>query len=100
MATFGIDFDKTYTADPELFSMFISNALMRGHKVVIVTAKDASSSWKVDAVLTPKVPVVYAGLFRWKEEAAREAGFEVDVWMDDNPEFIKEMDEHERVFMR
>lgn len=36
----------------------------------------------------------------WKREAARRAGFSVDVWVDDQPEYIAEQDSRRCVCMR
>lgn len=37
--TFGMDFDNTFTACPELFGRFIKDAESLGHCVVLVTAR-------------------------------------------------------------
>jgi len=36
---FGLDFDDTFTADPELWAMFIREAQAKGHRVYCVTAR-------------------------------------------------------------
>ena len=33
-----IDFDDTFSADPELWTAFILNAQQRGHKIICVSA--------------------------------------------------------------
>lgn len=35
----GLDYDHTFTADPDLWRQFISDAQRRGHTVVCVTAR-------------------------------------------------------------
>lgn len=37
--TFGLDYDDTFTADPDLWRQFVSDALRRGHAVVCVTGR-------------------------------------------------------------
>ena len=94
---FSIDYDETYTADPITFRALISLLLGLGHTVVMVTGRedipgfneqprDAMASF--NDVLEDGVHVIFAG-GRWKDVAAREAGYVVDVWIDDNPTYIK-----------
>jgi hypothetical protein len=33
------------------------------------------------------IPVVFAGV-NWKKVASLNAGFKVDIWIDDNPEYV------------
>ena len=35
--TIAIDFDKTFTADPELWLSFIRSASLRGHEIICAT---------------------------------------------------------------
>ena len=78
-----IDWDKTFTVDPGLFSLFINGALDRGHKCIIVTGRQKS-----DPVVPPfEIPIIYAGN-EWKNDAALAAGYKVDIWIDDMPGMI------------
>lgn len=99
MALFGIDYDGTWTADPELFREFVVLLLARGHRAVIVTSRDdrpmitdPSRHWgdEVRKAVCGLIPIVFAGLDRRKDEAARAAGHAVDVWIDDRPQDIRD----------
>lgn len=91
---FGIDFDGTFGADPELFHKFLDLIEASGrHKAVIVTARNKPSfgatGWingqpLVEVVTKGRIPVVYAGS-NPKREAALKAGYSVDIWIDDYP---------------
>ena len=94
---FGIDFDNTFSADPALFHSFLDLLTARGHKAVIVTGrskptgKGGLSEFLVEVVTKGRLPIVYAGM-KFKRLAATEAGYNVDIWIDDNPEFIDKQD--------
>jgi hypothetical protein len=82
----GLDFDGTWTVDPEFWNAFVELAVKRhGHKVVLVTGR---KGWTEDMAryrLPPALPIVYAGLTKSKREMAEAAGWKVDVWIDDMP---------------
>lgn len=90
---FGIDFDGTFAADPALFHSFLDLLTARGHKAVIVTGRTKPTGryglkeFEVEVVTKGRLPIVYAGM-EFKRLAATEAGYNVDIWIDDNPEFI------------
>ncbi len=84
-----LDYDNTYTRDPEMWNKFILDAEEIGHKVICVTGRA-----HLDHFMKPVLdsigklcPVVFAGS-KWKRDAALEAGWKVDVWIDDMPEYI------------
>lgn len=64
---FGIDYDDTWTADPDLFFQFLELLEKRGHKAVIVTARNKPSfgsngTWSgepIEIAVKGKLPVVY-----------------------------------------
>jgi hypothetical protein len=92
----GLDFDRTLTADPELFLAFAAMARDRGHRVVIVTARgdqqmrsDPSRHWGDEVrAAVGDLPVVFSGWDDWKANAAKKAGYDIQVWMDDKPNEI------------
>lgn len=92
---FGIDYDDTWTRDPELFFQLLDLLQKRGHSAVIVTARNKPSfgsngGWNgepIEIAVKGKLPVVYAGNST-KREAANRAGYKVDVWIDDSPFYI------------
>jgi Asp/Glu/hydantoin racemase len=79
-----IDYDDTYTLDPEGWELFICLMQGRGHEVVCITKRYKTLLQEV--IDTVSVPVI--GASRSKMEAARMSGHKVDVWIDDKPETI------------
>lgn len=82
MKIFGIDYDETYSYDPELFDAFIKLAKDRGHHVCIVTFRDESQPVKVEGV------EVFYTSGKYKAPYMRSIGYEPDIWIDDWPELI------------
>lgn len=78
-----IDWDKTITADLVLFQAFVELANQRGHKAIVVTGRHAHDPIEAPFV----IEVIYAG-DKWKHDAAAEAGYVVDIWIDDCPGMI------------
>ncbi len=86
--TIAIDYDKTWTADPDLWNTFTKLAKSRGHQVIIATSRVAP-----DADGNPEfktLPVLFCGK-EFKEVFCREAGYEVDIWIDDMPGTIQQV---------
>ena len=79
-----IDYDNTFSADPEGWRQVIDLMISRGHEVICITKRPA---WKMQEVID-SVPVKVIGADRFKIEAATMAGHKVDVWIDDKPETI------------
>lgn len=91
--TFGIDFDGTFTADPDLWRAFVHSAKAKGHKCVCVTARAdqemltlPSRHWgdEVREALGDLMPIVFCDSDP-KELRTLRAGWNVDVWIDDDP---------------
>lgn len=80
-----LDFDDTYTRDPQFWDQFIVNAKNRGHDVRIVTFR--KSSMTDPALDNIGIPVIYTE-FTQKRKFTSKMGWLVDVWIDDSPEFI------------
>jgi glycine/D-amino acid oxidase-like deaminating enzyme len=85
--TYAIDYDGTWTTDPEAFQAFAALLRRRGHTVIIVTSRVTGWSEVNDACGRHVDDIVMAGR-AWKREAAKSAGYKVDVWIDDRPEII------------
>jgi 3-deoxy-D-manno-octulosonic-acid transferase len=83
--SFGLDWDGTFTEDPDLWRSFVCNAKARGHMVTIVTARHGEKSDEVKAeARSLGIDVIFtAG--QPKIEAADKAGLLVNVWIDDMP---------------
>lgn len=83
-----VDYDGTYAADPEAFNKVIGVFQAAGHTVICVTGRDGGAMGDVvRATIGQLIPCVFAGK-AWKVDAAKEAGYHVDVWIDDNPGMI------------
>lgn len=91
MATYGIDYDETWTTDPTLWTQFTRTAVSRGHRVVLVTNRVSRRPWgpEVRTALrgVPVDGIVFAGAAP-KRQAALQAGHRVDVWIDDSPQTV------------
>lgn len=90
--TFGIDYDDTFTAAPELISAFVLDAESRGHRVILVTARRETEDSLLDireclASFGCRLPIVFTHLGS-KLEAVKKRNIKVDIWMDDNPEAL------------
>jgi hypothetical protein len=85
--TYAIDYDGTWTTDPEAFQAFASLLRRRGHTVIIVTARATGAAELEDACRPYVDDIVLAGR-EWKREAAKRSGYTVNVWIDDMPEAI------------
>lgn len=83
----GLDYDQTFTADPDLWRQFISDAERRGHRVVCVTGRREPPDFSREPRLPDSVPIVCAGPV-WKRDAAAKAGHPIQIWIDDMPEMI------------
>jgi hypothetical protein len=62
-----IDFDDTFSADPELWRLFIDAAEAKGHRCYIVYTSHAPKDWY-----------------------CRDKGIAIDIWCDDYPLGITE----------
>ena len=86
--TIAIDFDHTWSADPNLFGIFAYNATKKGHTVIIATARDADhDNNDLNRVVPERIPRVFSN-GGFKREACRRAGYTVNIWIDDTPAMV------------
>jgi DNA-binding LacI/PurR family transcriptional regulator len=85
-----LDFDQTYTRDPELWNEFIGSARKRGYTVYIVTMRYdmPKEADEVRTLLSDKVDGIYFTGRKAKEKFMFDKGIDVSVWVDDMPFFI------------
>lgn len=92
-----IDYDETYTRDPEMWDAVINLFLRRGCEVICATSRrDTAENYReIERELRP-IPIVFCS-YKAKAGEVRKAGHCVDIWIDDNPfsidpdgEFINE----------
>lgn len=74
-----LDYDDTFTADPELCKQFVRSAKLRGHEVAFVTYRHAgpqNTDIMADAGKL-EIPIIFCG-HRQKSQC-----YEADIWIDD-----------------
>ncbi len=84
----GLDYDHTYSVDPEGWNAVVKLLEARGHRFVCVTSRAFPPGRHDDREPVPPMPVVCSGHI-FKRKAALAAGFPVDVWIDDCPSTIE-----------
>jgi HK97 family phage prohead protease len=88
-----IDYDQTFTEAPGLWLCFIEDAVQLGNTVIMTTRRadnDANRAEVMSAIGpdSDMAAVIFAGPDSNKRDAARAAGYEVDVWIDDTPSTV------------
>lgn len=85
-----LDFDHTYTTDPELWDLFIETARARGHTVIIATMRieGMEEARILSFGLDKKVDdIIYTNRLA-KKPALENLNISVDIWIDDMPLWI------------
>lgn len=87
-----IDFDDTYTRDPELWDLFVELAQSRGHTVYCVTARGDRGEDRYEVVDSIGQLIGADNCIFTDGKAKRKFCFDqnisIDVWCDDMPEAI------------
>lgn len=82
------DFDETYTADPDAMGRVMELFMASGHTVIVTTGRGDHRRPLAEDIIADRfgeeVPVVRARGSS-KRSAAQDAGYDVDVWVDDGP---------------
>lgn len=87
--TVAIDFDDTFTADVEVWSLVIQVLQNAGHRVICVSARDNSLGNMRELTLAlPKDVDVILSNNEPKKVVAKSHGYDVDIWIDDLPHKI------------
>lgn len=84
-----LDFDDTYTADPELWDEFVASAKNRGHSVVVVTGRRRTEENVAD-VQVPGCSVIFTELLAKEWYCSHFHKCTFDIWIDNEPRFITE----------
>lgn len=85
-----LDYDRTFTLDPDAWLSFVASFTAAGHDVRVVTIRDEFHDRTADLVrLEALMPVIYTrGIAkRWYCWHFTD-GWSPDVWIDDKPETI------------
>lgn len=83
-----LDYDKTYTADPEMWDCFITLAKSRGHSVEVVTMRRQVWEETLPPDLVDRVSRVEYTDRKGKMAHMEALGRHIDIWIDDSPHFI------------
>lgn len=84
----GLDYDETYTRDPELWNNFIDLCHLRGHEIMIVTFRGDDTPINHDL----PIPVYYTAAHP-KRDWMNSLGIVIDIWIDDFPDLITQKSE-------
>ena len=84
-----LDYDDTYTADPELWDRFVDAAIELGHRVICCTCRRDTPENR-EIVRIPGARGHYFTGLSPKRWYLMQNGVDVDVWIDDLPESVKE----------
>jgi len=82
-----LDYDETYTRDPELWQSFISLAHKMNHIVICTTMRYEHESIDMCPSLLSRVKTIFTGR-KAKREFLQSIGYIIDIWIDDKPDFI------------
>jgi hypothetical protein len=82
-----IDYDGTWDRDPEAFLAVALAFRDAGHEVVMVTVRSERRPGSPLPSVPPWITVYATGLAP-KRAHMEELGIEVDIWIDDQPEWI------------
>jgi len=86
-----LDYDGTYTADPDLWNVFIANARDRGHSIVVATMRhNALEGDEVRSALGELVDLIVFTERKAKKQFLRNMNIIPDIWIDDNPDWLYE----------
>ena len=88
----GIDFDDTYTRDPEMWEQIVRIMVDRGHTVYCVSARDEDDMWaprgSLGLVIGEDNCIGTNGKPKKNYIWEHHDNLFVDVWIDDQPEAI------------
>lgn len=82
-----LDYDGTYTADPDLWLPFVRRALARGHNVICVTMRYAHEGATMDEGLKGIIPVYFTDR-QAKIPFLAAMGIYPNIWIDNNPVWL------------
>lgn len=96
--TISIDYDKTFSSDPEMWGKFAKSSAASGNQVVMISRRPDTEQDRNEIIAALGD---YASSFstvllvgdQFKDAAAKAAGINVDVWVDDSPQFVKQQEQ-------
>lgn len=83
-----LDYDDTYTRDPQMWNDLIGIMQRAGHTVYCVTMRAPAEGRAVKESLESRVDGIFFTARQAKRDFMNTRGIQIDVWVDDNPAFI------------
>lgn len=83
-----LDFDDTYTRDPDAWNRVIAIMRGQGHKVYCITMRNEAEGEPVRKALEGRVDEIYYTNRFAKQKFMFERGINIHVWIDDSPGWI------------
>lgn len=83
---FSLDYDDTYTKDPDMWLEFIKLLRNKGHDVLVVTMRSEREN-DIDPRLLEAVRVIFTDGHQ-KLPYLQNCGIDIDIWIDDRPDYI------------
>jgi hydroxymethylpyrimidine pyrophosphatase-like HAD family hydrolase len=87
-----LDYDDTFTSDPQMWRKIIAILKEVGHDVRIVTSRFYLFESEREIKEATGLDVIFCK-HNYKLEVTRKIGFNVDIWIDDNPGGILGVDQ-------
>ena len=91
-----IDFDSTYTIDPEFWNSFILMSKSHDHQIICVTMRYSEEKWFIEESIGKLCKIYYTGR-KAKKLFINNLGLNPDVWIDDSPQYVNK--DHEEIKM-
>ncbi len=82
-----LDYDETYTMDPALWDMFITNAQERGHTVMIATMRFEHEIEDIRSTMPDSLDIMCTGR-QAKQKYLSDHDIYPDIWIDDSPYWL------------
>ncbi len=85
-----LDYDNTYTRDPDAWVQFIYLFQSKGHNIYCVTARSFAQSYEVLNTIGKLIGTqnCYFTNMQAKQKYMYDQGISIDIWIDDSPFFI------------
>lgn len=83
-----LDYDDTYTRDPDGWDVIIAFLRHRGHKVYVVTWRHPNTAGEIFKKLDDKVDGIFTTGHQAKQSYMYKHCIRIDVWIDDMPSAI------------
>ena len=85
-----IDYDDTWSADPEMWNEIVRIMEHAGHSVIIATSRRHWSDDMERGRIPSHLTIVYCGNNFKEHEVELQTGCVVDIWIDDMPGMIQQ----------